>query len=111
MPAHRANKRLTKTTPFFAQAGGYQTAIVAGIGEVDGFALQDRLRQLLGHLLRVGGVGDLLELERTRVTRVRSLQTELAVAASGFIPVSRSSGAKVLSIGPAGVSSLRTGAT
>ena len=85
---HRTNKqRLAEAAPFLAQTGGYQTAIISGIGEVDGFALQYRLRQLLRHLLRVRGVGDLLQLEaHAGHAGEVSLQTELAVAsASGFI--------------------------
>ncbi|MNY03395.1 hypothetical protein D3C86_1360090 [compost metagenome] len=55
--------RLTKTTPLLAEAGGNQAAVVTGFGQVDRLALEHRLGNSLGHGLRVGRIGHLLQTQ------------------------------------------------
>ena len=56
-------QRLTKSTPFLSQTCCNQAAVIAGVRQVDGFALKHGPGQHLRHRLRIRGAGNLLKLQ------------------------------------------------
>ncbi|EPA92189.1 hypothetical protein PG5_66430 [Pseudomonas sp. G5(2012)] len=76
---------LADTAPLRPEAGGELAAVGAGVGEVDAFALEHRLRQGLGHVLRVGGVVHLLQGQAgARDLVEEGLQAQALVIALAF---------------------------
>ncbi|MNO90584.1 hypothetical protein D3C76_821080 [compost metagenome] len=79
---------LADAAPLRAEAGGELAAVGAGVGEVDAFALEHGLRQGLGHVLRVGGMVDLLQGQASARDLVEEgLQTQafaVVLAFGGF---------------------------
>ena len=54
---------ITEATPLFAKACRNQAAVLLRVGQVDAFPLEDGLRQGLHHLLRIGGIRNLLQAQ------------------------------------------------